>query len=225
MWLALGLARRIGDIIGMSNPHQTRSHDHPAGSSDALQWAQALVHSRRTTLPKRLQSPGPGAEQQAAILAAAAAAPDHGQLLPWRFVEIPQARRTELAQAFAAALLERDPGASADELEQAREKAYRAPWLLLAVCRVRGGDPDLPGHERLLSAGCAIQNMLLLASAAGYGTSLTSGKALASQALRHLFALQDDEDALCFINFGTVSEARRGKPRPGSSAYFSRLGD
>ena len=216
---------RIGDIIGMSNPQETHPNDNPACGSDALQWASALIEGRRTTLPKRLQSPGPDATQQAAILAAAAAAPDHGQQLPWRFIEVPRTRRAELAHAFAAALLERDPGASADEQEQAREKAYRAPWLLLAVCRVRGGDPDLPGHERLLSAGCAIQNMLLLASAAGYGSGLTSGKALASQALRSLFALHDEEDALCFINFGSVSEARRGKPRPDSPAYFSRLGD
>ena len=43
--------------------------------------------------------------------------------------------------------------------------------------------------------------------------------------LRQLFALREDEDALCFINIGTISEARRGKPRPDSSAYFSRLGD
>lgn len=209
----------------MSNPQPTPSQDHRTGSSDALQWAQALLNSRRTTLPKRLQSPGPDAAQQAAILAAAAVAPDHGQQLPWRFIEVPQQHRAELAQAFATALIERDPNASADEQEQAREKAYRAPWLLLAVCRVRGGDPDIPGQERLLSAGCAIQNMLLLAAAAGYGSGLTSGKALTSQALRQLFALHDDEDALCFINIGTVSEVRRGKPRPDSSAYFSRLGD
>lgn len=204
------------------NPQAT--HPNAAAGSDALQWAQALIDGRRTTLPRRLQSPGPDAAQQAAILAAAAAAPDHGQLLPWRFIEVPQDQRSELAQAFAAALHERDPEASAEELEQAREKAYRAPWLLLAVCRVRG-DPDIPGQERLLSAGCAIQNMLLLAAAAGFGSGLTSGKALASRALRQLFALQADEDALCFINFGTVSEARRGKARPDSPAYFSRLGD
>ncbi len=209
----------------MSNPTPNQAPNSPPQHSDALQWTRTLLESRRSTLPKRLRSPGPDAAQQAAILAAAAAAPDHGQLLPWRFIEVPQSHRAELAQAFADALLERDPGASADELEQAREKAHRAPWLLLAVCRVRGGDPDIPGQERLLSAGCAIQNMLLLASAAGYGSGLTSGKALASRALRQLFALREDEDALCFINIGTISEARRGKPRPDSSAYFSRLGD
>lgn len=214
----------IGDIIGMLNSADPTIPD-GAAATDARHWAEALLHGRRTTLPKRLQAPGPDPEQQAAILAAAAAAPDHGQILPWRFVEVPEPQRERLAEAFAAALLERDAAAGSAELAQAREKAHRAPWLLLAICRVRGGDPDIPAAERLISAGCAIQNMLLLATALGYGSGLTSGKALQSQALRRLFGLHEDEEALCFVNVGSISEARRGKARPDVGAYFSRLGD
>ena len=194
-------------------------------SPDAPNWADTLIHSRRTTLPKRLCGPGPDGAQRNAILAAAAAAPDHGQLLPWRFIEVPDTQRDRLASAFASALLARDPAASAEELEQAREKAHRSPWLLLAVCRVRGGDPEVPAHERVLSAGAAIQNMLLLTAAMGLGSGLTSGKALVSDALRGLFALHADEDALCFINIGHVREARKPRPRPPVDAYFSRLGE
>lgn len=192
--------------------------------SEAATWAEALIHSRRTTLPKRLCGPGPDAAQRSAILSAAAAAPDHGQLLPWRFVEVPVAQRARLASAFADALLGRDPEASAEALDQAREKAHRAPWLLLAVCRARGGDPEVPAQERLLSAGAAIQNMLLMATAMGHGSSLTSGKALSAPHLRRLFDLHEDEDALCFVNIGRVSEARKPRPRPPVAAFFSQLG-
>ncbi|WP_342132313.1 nitroreductase family protein [Hydrogenophaga sp. OTU3427] len=187
-------------------------------------WAETLLHSRRTTLPKRLRGPGPDAAQQAQILRAAAAAPDHGQLLPWRFIEVPEARRSALAAAFAQALHERDPLATAEERQQAGDKAFRSPWLLLAVCAVRGGDPEVPAQERLLSAGCALQNMLLMATAMGFGSALTSGKAMQSAALRTLFALGADEDALCFLNVGQVIEPRRPRPRPSPETYFSRLG-
>ncbi|MFC7409801.1 nitroreductase family protein, partial [Hydrogenophaga atypica] len=78
-------------------------------SPDAPSWADTLIHSRRTTLPKRLCGPGPDGTQRNAILAAAAAAPDHGQLLPWRFIEVPDTQRDRLATAFADALLARDP--------------------------------------------------------------------------------------------------------------------
>lgn len=204
-------------------PHTCTS---PAGDNpDAAHWAETLIHSRRTTLPKRLTAPGPDAQQRQAILHAASCAPDHGPLLPWRFIEVPETQRSRLASVFAQALLERDANAAPGELEQAREKAYRSPWLLLAVGRVRGGDPDIAAQERLLSAGAAIQNMLLMGTAMGFGSSLTSGKALQSTPFRKLFELQGDEDALCFINIGTIQSHRAPRTRPAVSDFYRRLGE
>ena len=96
----------------------------------------------------------------------------------------PQAARCALADVFAEALRERDDAASEEQLAQAREKAFRAPLLMLAVVRTGSLNSEIPPHERLLSAGCAIQNMLLMATAMGFGSALTSGKAMQSVALR-----------------------------------------
>ncbi len=75
-----------------------------ACAPDHVLWAHTLVHSRRTTLPKRLTGPGPDEAQKQLILHAACAAPDHEQLLPWRFIEVPQPARARLGEAFAQAL-------------------------------------------------------------------------------------------------------------------------
>ena len=190
---------------------------------DSALWAATLIESRRTTLPKRLCGPGPDAAQQRLILEAAAAAPDHDQILPWRFVEIPEAARSVLGQAFEQALVERDPNATEPERLQARDKAMRSPWLLLLVVRTGGQPQDIPAGERLLSAGAAVQNMLLMAAALGLGSSLTSGKALASAAMRALFSLREQEQAVCFVNFGHIRDARKERPRPAVAQYFSRL--
>ena len=188
--------------------------------------AAELLQARRTVLPRRLTEPGPDPVQQHTILNAASAAPDHGQLLPWRFIEVPSARRGELAEAFAQALLERDASATADELERAREKAFRAPWLMLAVVDAeRGDDPEVDLAERMLSAGCALQNLLLMATALGFGSALTSGKALKSAPLRRLFGLGAAEQAVCFISIGTVASHKPGRPRPVVADYFRRLGE
>ena len=186
-------------------------------------WAATLIQSRRTTLPKRLCGPGPDAQQKRLILEAAAAAPDHEQILPWRFVEIDEASRAMLGEVFENALLERDPSASAAERLQAREKAERSPWLLLLVVRTEGPPEDIPACERLLSAGAAVQNMLLMTTALGLGSGLTSGKALSSVALRQLFELPQQEQAVCFVNIGHIREARKDRPRPEVTQYFSRL--
>ena len=192
---------------------------------EVVELANALIHTRQTILPKRLAEPGPDAAQLQAILGAAASAPDHHELLPWRFVLVPAGARDRLAEVFATALLERDASATPQQVAQAREKAYRSPLLLLAVVRLRDDDAEIEPHERIVSAGCAVQNMLLMAHAQGFGGALTSGKALQSAPLRTLFGLQPDEQALCFVNIGTVVKARPVRLRPQAAQYVSTLPD
>lgn len=195
----------------------------PVDGAASGQWAAALIGHRQTVLPKRLVEPGPSESQLELILRAAAAAPDHGELLPWRFVVIPAPARNRLAQVFEASLLERDPDATADQCAQAREKAFRAPLLLLAVVHTGSNDGEIPVWERLLSAGCAIQNMLLVSTALGYASALTSGKALRSPALEQLFSLQAGEQAVCFISLGTATKRKPARVRPEPSRYVSFL--
>lgn len=182
-----------------------------------------LMQSRQTILPKRLSAPAPDAKQLLLILEAAATAPDHGQLLPWRFVLVPAEVRAGLAEVFGSALQERDPLASPEQVRQAREKAYRSPFLLLVIVDGRRGDPDIDLNERIVSAGCAVQNMLLMATALGYGSALTSGKALKSVGLRSFFNLTDGEHALCFVSIGTVLSCKHQRLRPMVADYVSTL--
>lgn len=188
-------------------------------------FAQSLLHSRRNVAPRRLVAPGPDAGQWQALLALAAAAPDHGRLTPWRFVIVPQEQRHRLAEVFALALSDRDPQASEAQIAAAREKAFRAPLLMVAVACQGPREPDTPSLERMVSLGAAIQNLLLGAHAMDFGAGLTSGKAMASNRLRALLALTDDEVAVCCVNIGTVT---RHKPREGSrpepAAFVTTLG-
>jgi len=206
-----------------------------------VDFAHTLLHSRRNVLPIHLKAPGPSPEQLEIILSAASAAPDHKQLQPWRFVIVPAAQRERLGRAFGTALLLRDPGATPQQLDQAREKAHRAPFLMLAIARLgdasRGPGqaassapmsadhhaPEVSDAERLVSLGCAIQNIVLSAHAAGFGTGLTSGQAMTAAPLRELFGLQEHEHAVCCINIGTVATHKAGRVRPVVADYVSQL--
>jgi len=119
------------------------------------------ILSRHSVSPKRLANPGPSPSQIMQLMAAAAAAPDHGKLQPWRFIEFPQNNRTALADVFEAALRERLPNATSDALLRAREKAGRAPVLLGLVLRLNHKS-DVPHvDDQLASGGAALQNVLL----------------------------------------------------------------
>jgi nitroreductase len=60
-----------------------------------------------------------------------------------------------------------------------------------------------------------------MANALGFGSGLSSGKALYSQKMRELFLLKDKEQPLCFITIGTISTHKPNKDRPDASSYTS----
>jgi len=185
--------------------------------------AFTLITTRQSILPKRLSEPGPDATQITDLFSAAAAAPDHGEIRPWRFVVVPSERRSDLGEAFAQALLERDTAATVEQIAQAREKAFRAPFVSLVIARLGASDPDIDVLERMISVGAAVQNALLMAHSMGYGACLTSGLAMRSQAIQRLFDLQDGERAVCCINVGTASRRKPGRLRPAPSTFVSSL--
>jgi nitroreductase len=196
----------------------------PQRDGETFSMAQALIGSRQNVSPKRLVEPGPSAEQLEALLSLAAAAPDHGLLMPWRFILVPAGQRQHLAEVFALALIDRDPGATLEQIESAREKAHRAPLLLVAIACLGPREPNTPPLERMVSMGAAIQNLLLGAHAMGFGAGLTSGQAMASQRLHDLCGLAEGEAAVCCVNIGTVSKrksAARARPLP--AAFVSEL--
>ncbi len=46
--------------------------------------------------------------------------------------------------------------ASQAQIEQARDKAMRAPVLLIVVVNSEVGDPSIDMNQRVISAGCAV---------------------------------------------------------------------
>jgi nitroreductase len=181
---------------------------------DQAKFAAQLIATRQTVLPKRLIEPGPDEEQINRLFLAAAAAPDHNQITPWRFLIIPKHKREALGELFAQALLERDGSAIFEQVAAAREKAVRSPFLMLLSIDQGQQTCEIDVHERVLSAGCAVQNILLLATAMGYGSSLTSGKALKAACFRDGLELRDTEHAICFLSVGTAESLSPFKRRP-----------
>ncbi|WP_110959851.1 nitroreductase [Acidovorax sp. ST3] len=204
------------------SPIQTSVHV-PDSSTPTSSFADALITSRQNISPKRLAEPGPNFSQLDQIFRSAASAPDHGLVKPWRFVIVPQDKRALLAEVFAVALVDRDPGATLEQIEAAREKAHRAPTLMLVVAQLGVCEPPIPTMERMVSVGAAVQNMLLMAHGQGFGSSLTSGQAMQSNRMRQLFDLKEGEEAICFLNIGTVSKRKAQRRHPEVTSFVSTL--
>ncbi len=193
-------------------------------SKEAAEVLLAQMCARTHVAPKRLVAPGPTAEELDLIFTAAAQAPDHGNIQPWRFVLVPQEKRAALGQAFLQALQERDANASKAELNIASEKAFRAPCLILAIVNQGPTEPQIPAHERQISLGCAIQNMLLMAQTLSIGSGITSGQAMNSSFVREAFKLTTHEEAMCYLTFGQVTACKVKRKRADLSEIVSTMG-
>ncbi len=193
----------------------------PAGDGMENDVIEAIL-TRHSVSPKRVAKPGPTREQVKTLMATAAAAPDHGKLRPWRFIEFPQSSRSALADVFETALRERLPNADSEALSRARDKASRAPLLLGLVLRLNR-TADVPHvDDQLASGGAALQNVLLAAHAMGFGARALSGQAVRTQAFRNALKLDDDETFLCFIAIGTPTSAPRRNSRPAPESLLSQ---
>src|SRR5262245_25555747 len=88
----------------------------------------------------KLQDPGPSQEELDTMLRGALRAPDHGRLRPWHFVVIAGDERARFGELLADALKAREPGATPDTLERERQKALRAPLILIVAARIKATD-------------------------------------------------------------------------------------
>jgi nitroreductase len=164
----------------------------------ALDPRLQLLHDRRTV--SRLDAPGPGEAELAAMLAAADTAPDHGLLRPWRFVVLDDVLRDRASRAYAAAqeAVDDAPGL----VERAASKPLRGPCVIAAFARTVAS-PKVPAWEQLAAAAAAVQNLCLAATALGYGSAWRTGWFIERPEVRLGLGAADDEQVIGMIHIGT----------------------
>src|SRR5215831_11677551 len=102
----------------------------------------------------KLIEPGPTHADLERIMLAGARAPDHGKLAPWRFVVLEGAGREKLANAMSASLQRRISDSSAAQLDAEKQKAYRAPTIIVVAAHVNVGH-KIPQGEQVLAVAAA----------------------------------------------------------------------
>jgi nitroreductase len=174
------------------------------GQIEATMKALDALLTRQSVPPAFLREPGPDDATLERIVAAGAAAPDHGRLRPWRFIVIRGAARTRLGEVFAQALLKRQPEAPAAALEQERTRPLRAPLLVAVAAKVDPQHPKIPEIEQILSTAAAAQNILLAAHAEGFGAKWLTGANAYDEHVKSALGLAPQDRLIGFIHIGTI---------------------
>lgn len=168
----------------------------------------------RVSVP-RLTDPGPTEAEIETILEAAARAPDHGRLRPWRFIVIRGAARGRLGDALADALASREPEGRQSQIERERAKPLRAPLIIVVAASVQPDHPKIPEIEQVLAAGCAAQNIMLTAHALGYGAMWRTGAPAYDPGIKAALGLAPADHIVGFLYLGAIDgEPPSGPERP-----------
>jgi nitroreductase len=155
----------------------------------------------------------PTKEHLAIALQSAVRAPDHGRLRPWRFMLVEGHQRRKFGELLAESAKRRVPGLSDGDLQRERDKAMRAPMIIIVACRIVPGT-KVPAIEQVLAAGAATQNILLALHAQGYATAWKTGEAAYDPEVKQALGLAADDHLVGFVYVGggTGATFSTGKP-------------
>ncbi len=167
------------------------------------------IDSRASAI--KLIEPGPSREHLMRIMQAGARAPDHGRLTPWRFVVLEGEARDQLGNAMVEAARAASPDISDVMLQRERDKARRAPTIIVVAARVNQGH-KVPEIEQVLAVGAAVQNMFLAAHALGYGVMWKTGEAAYDENVKRAMGLAAEDHIVAFLYLGTIGTKGPVKP-------------
>jgi nitroreductase len=159
----------------------------------------------------RLADPPPSKSDLERILHSGVRGPDHGRLAPARFVVLQTQGLERLGDAMAQAFKRKTPGATPEQLEAERKKAFRAPVVIVVAARLKR-EHKVPVVEQMSAVSAGVQNMFLTAHALGYGAMWKTGGVAYDLAVNTALGLQPEDQIVAFLYLGTV--AGKGPVRP-----------
>lgn len=176
----------------------------------------AALDQRRSTPSLQLGEPGPDAATVLRMLHSAVRVPDHGKLVPFRFIAIEGQARHALGDMLAARALQRDPQAPAAAVDKDRSRFSHAPLVLAVVARLHPGNPKVPEIEQWMTAGSVCFALLQAAQALGFGAQWLTGWAAFDADIAATLGLGEHEHVAGFIHIGTpkIDVPERERPDP-----------
>jgi len=181
-----------------------------------------LLLSRRSVSANSLSEPGPSVAELELMLRAASRVPDHKKLVPWRFVLFQGEGRAEFGKVLAQVCAAEEGDAGAFRLENEAKRFLRAPLVIAVISRVVK-NAAAPEWEQVLSAGAACQNLILAATALGYGVQWITEWCAYNPCVLEKLGLKEGERIAGFIYIGSPAAALAERARPDLDTLITKF--
>lgn len=181
----------------------------------------ALLETRRSLPLRALLPPGPTPQELDRMLAIAARVPDHGRLVPWRFIVMEGEAREQAGARLDALYAAQNPGLAPDKVRMWRDYLTRAPITVIVVSRA---DPaaKIPELNQILSVGAACMNLVVAATALGFSALWLLKWPGRDPAAAALLGVGAGERVAGFIHIGRPATRPEDRPRPALADVVTR---
>jgi len=182
-----------------------------------------LLKTRRSVKPVELAGPGLTTVEVETLLTIASRVPDHGKLVPWRFIVFDGEARLSAGAAIADAFHAKYPDAAAEQVEFERKRLARAPFVVAVVSRA-APHVKIPEWEQVLSAGAAAMSLVFAAHALGFAANWITEWYAYDRTVLDALGLAPHEKIAGFIHIGRHGVQAEDRPRPPLSTIVTRYG-
>jgi nitroreductase len=163
------------------------------------------IKNRRTVKPFMMNGTKVPNEQITELLALADWAPTHGLTEPWRFTVY--TNPADFCNAHAELYKQNTP---AEEFNQGvydnlSQQGDKASHVIIAVMQ-RGNLPKIPAFEELAATACAVQNLLLGATALNIASYWGTGGMILKPAMKAFLHLRDEDEVMGVLYLGGADE-------------------
>lgn len=176
-----------------------------------------FMTNRRSHPAKLMGKEGPSPDTLSKILTIAARVPDHGKLVPFRFIEYTPRWCNQIGEKILqrAQELAVEKGIPLDEAQIAIEKNrfLRSPCIVAVVFSPEQSQ-KIPQSEQRSCAAAAAMNMLIGANAYGHAANWITEWIAYDESLKAEFGLQTHETIIGFIHIGSADRPMPDRERP-----------
>ena len=158
------------------------------------------------------------------ILSCGIRVPDHGALAPWRIVVIDKQAGAWLGEEILAPAFQAEHSDATEAMLTAERNRFLRGGVVLAVLSTPQESKKIPLWEMELSAGAVCTNLVVAATALGYGAQwLTEWPAYNKAVLSALGGAENTDKIAGFIYVGQKQTAPEERRRPDPQIVISRL--
>jgi nitroreductase len=181
-----------------------------------------LLRTRRSVAPIALSGPGPTAAELELLLTVGARVPDHGKLVPFRFIVFEGDARYAAGRIIADVAKGNQPDLDESRIEIERKRLALAPVVVCVVSRA-APHPKIPEWEQVLSSAAVCMNLLVTAQAMGFSASWLTQWYSYDRRVCDRLGISAAEKVAGFIHIGHAAGRPEDRVRPVLADIITRF--